>query len=237
MVHFPEELINEILRYALRIYLVEVFTKAHDELHVPHTNRERRSKQPLLVCKRWHAIGIAYLYETVEINHGADMERLRSTIQSSSSDRLRPMVRNLRIDGGYGINLRMVTACTPNVRVLSLQLRTAMKYGTKGLPRALAMLNPTELYLHGLVDGRDKRTKAESNTEVLLNAMPNWTSLVCTHSHCHRKSFVPTPIVCTYIFFWRLEKNYFHPGDVREFHLACGAGHHPIEHTGITDWW
>lgn len=180
MVAIPEELTNEILRYAFLIYPADVFTESHDKPHEPH-HRARRPKRLLLVCKQWHRMGTPYLYETVEITCDDDMKRLMNTLQSSAPPRgrLTSMVRNLRIDGGYGRDLLTVAKLTNNVRVLSVQLRTFSKYPTGGLARALACLNPAEVYLHGLGQ-RHETKKAESNTQILLRAIPGWTALVCT---------------------------------------------------------
>ncbi|KAI0087625.1 hypothetical protein BDY19DRAFT_1091732 [Irpex rosettiformis] len=174
MVPLAEEILNEILRYALRLHPVDIFTVSYTK-NAKHMNRASRpSRHLLLVCKRWRRIGTPYLYETIELTTEDHVKSLLTTLRSSRD--LCPLIRNLRIDGAYGKDLYEVARRTCNVRVLSLQLMTPSRCLTGGLARALACFNPTELYLHGIGE-RHGTKKVITNTKTFLKAFSGWKAL------------------------------------------------------------
>ncbi|KAI0087626.1 hypothetical protein BDY19DRAFT_994936 [Irpex rosettiformis] len=193
MKYLPEELLSEILKYALRLYPVEKFTY----LFVQQAHRPTKL---LLVCKQWHRIGTPYLYETVELTSEAHVKMLVDTLQSSNHH-LGPMVRNLRIDEAYGRNLSIAAQYMNNVRVLSLRLRTTTKCLTGGLACALGFFNPTELYLHGVGQQGFNTKKAEYNTRTFLKAITSWTALrqisFVHNPRCIEPLSLPPPLVAT----------------------------------------
>ncbi|KAI0768885.1 hypothetical protein BC629DRAFT_1269052, partial [Irpex lacteus] len=74
----------------------------------------------LLVCKQWHRIGTPLLYETVKIADESQMQLLADTLQTNPA--LGPLIRHLRLDGGYGRPLHAIVKAALNIRVLSLEL-------------------------------------------------------------------------------------------------------------------
>ncbi|KAI0733863.1 hypothetical protein BC629DRAFT_544242 [Irpex lacteus] len=164
---FPEETIHSILRLTLCVNVVDTCTDSDFRLRPPiHL---------LLVCKQWHRIGTPLLYETVKIADESQMQLLADTLQTNPA--LGPLIRHLRLDGGYGRPLHAIVKAAPNIRVLSLELQVLSKTSVTGLLRSLPQFNPTELYLHSMIRGRRDNNKSRALTTSVLEAMKRWDSL------------------------------------------------------------
>lgn len=174
----PEELLCEVLKYNFSIGPI------HDSFsdsakHVTDVSHDGQFDMPpsaaLLVSTRWLRVGTPLFYRTVIIKSIDQVRQLGRVLKANPY--LGALVRNLRLEGGYGRELLAVVKHMTQVDSLSLNAYAKSKDTKAGLVRALPLLNPTRLYLHGL-----RRWESNKNTtalrDALFEAWSTWTSLV-----------------------------------------------------------
>ena len=168
----PEEILRDILKYSTSVSLVDIFMKLNTRVMDPPSSARAGL---LLVCKRWLRVGTPLVYETVVLDCEDKIRKLARTLRHNPI--LGSMVRNLRVDGGYGLPFWMVAKLFSKVCVFAINIKTLSKSYNSGLSRALQHFDPTELYVHGFGE-KDKTKKSKANSKYIIDAISGWKSLV-----------------------------------------------------------
>ena len=165
----PDEILREILQLSFSIDVAKKFREWSWNL--------RSRGKILLVCKRWLRVATPLFYETVALRTETQVKSLASFVRANPL--LGAMIRNLRIDGGYGRHLYTIVKHAPRIRAISVQLHVLSKDSNTGLLQALPCMDPTEIYVHNRARRRrDMNKKWQANKNAVVQAMSTWKSLV-----------------------------------------------------------
>lgn len=160
----PEEILYHVLTYCICVDVTDRFLRFR---RWPPLQRVRF----LLVSKQWLRVGTPLLYDTIELFEEPQVEQLAWILRSHPD--LGFLVRNLRLQQCYGRHLSSVVKRMPNVRSLSIDAQVRTRNKLAALGRALPLLNPTELYIHGV----DTSSKGATFLQAVYDIMPQWSSL------------------------------------------------------------
>ncbi|KAI0793162.1 hypothetical protein BC629DRAFT_1593045 [Irpex lacteus] len=153
----PEELLREIFRNLLYVP-IDIYFSQTDRFYTEFPAYKSNLTSLLLVCKKWLRIATPLLYETIGIGTEAQMGRLAYTLRSNPT--LGVMIRNLRLDGGFGKHLYTVAKCAPHIQTLSVRVHPGDRGANVGYLHALPSMKPTTLYVHGLLsEGHSKKQR------------------------------------------------------------------------------
>lgn len=170
----PEELLREIFRNLLHVPVDAYFSQT-DRFYTEFPVYESNLTSLLLVCKKWLRIATPLLYESIGIGTEAQMGRLAYTLRSNPT--LGLIIRNLRLDGGFGKHLYTVAKCAPHIQTLSVRVHPDDRGANVGYLHALPCMKPTMLYVHGLLcDGHSKKQRIM--VEATFLAIRAWLPLV-----------------------------------------------------------
>ncbi|KAJ3556015.1 hypothetical protein NM688_g2262 [Phlebia brevispora] len=177
----PEELLAEILGHVLCLPPTlfagfeyhDFFTSDASYKHLL-TVPCPRQLSVLLVCKRWHRIGLPLLYETVVLKTPEHTNSVLNAI--TETPHLGDAIKRIAISGGVGAPLAALLSLARGVRTLKLQIEVDKEEDVSGICRGLAMVAPSRLML----DVRPMRYFNQKEQEVvnaLVSVIPQWTSL------------------------------------------------------------
>lgn len=178
----PEETVHEILVYALSITPEHRFLRACNwEPQRSMTKLESLGcttpePQTLRVCKRWRRIGTPILYRSVFLYCKDHVKNFADTL--SANPELGKLVRNLRLDGGYGTHLYAASKHLKNLHSLAILSDILAKESTAGLARALPTLNPVQVFFRGPIYHYARNKKSQDVFHIFCKAITNWPSLV-----------------------------------------------------------
>lgn len=171
----PNELIREILCPGFQVPNETL----HDVSDISPFFRP--SHQPcsliLLVCKRWMIVGTPLLYHIVILRSKAQAYALERTLRKNKE--LGPLVKKLRVEGGYGAPMRTIITSSPNIQDLVISLDLRSSDSVKGLLSSLSTINPTSLVI---LDPISKEAKVNAPlrqlSEKLIACFKTWSNLV-----------------------------------------------------------
>ncbi|GJE97701.1 hypothetical protein PsYK624_139220 [Phanerochaete sordida] len=184
----PEELLREILAYALYV--------PHDEFcrppaldpavasEKPASKKKRKASRAglLLVSKRWLRVGTPLLYECLRLSRRKHARLVTKVLQENP--RLGNAVRCLRLEGAYSKKLADVVKLTPRVRTLYIDVDVDASQRINGLLKALPLLNPENLFLRDC--SRTPDTRKREICAAIADAISDRTwSLLKTYTNLH----------------------------------------------------
>ena len=172
----PVEVWGTVLQHCFNIHVDKEFSQPWSPLSPLYSRVE---SQLLLVCKEWYRVGTPLFYETVAVKTNSTMRQLATTLNSNPT--LGLMIHNLRLDGGYGLQLHALLKCTPNVENLSLHLDLGVGAPVTGFLRCIPdsnILKPRALYIHHLLFAGNKHNNRLTIVNAAWEAIMSWTSLV-----------------------------------------------------------
>ncbi len=174
----PEELLLDILKiyFHTQTSLLDFFTEDHEAWEYTHLSpNDRFPSHLLLVCKQWTRIITPLLYANVLLRSDDDVALFARTLTENRA--LGPLVRNLRLDGGYARQLGEVAKHLPAVRGLAIELQMLSKTTVSGLFKAMSLFDPTDVYLHSVTRPRENQKSVDVARRV-YDQLPKWKSLV-----------------------------------------------------------
>lgn len=176
----PEELINEILKHAIQAHPDTFLDPSHDRalFHRPDTpSSPLGGSHLLLVSKRWLRIGTPLLYTSLWLSADAHTHTLLRIFEENPA--LGALVRDLRLDGGFGSELHGVVLYTPNVRNVYLSWSIGQGHSMVGLWNAMPVLRPRKLWLGPHGDVMKEGHEAAGLTSLLATCIGgSWDTLV-----------------------------------------------------------
>ncbi|KAI0733864.1 hypothetical protein BC629DRAFT_1571846 [Irpex lacteus] len=131
----PEEIIYEILKPVFHTIIIDTFIQ-RPALALYGCKYGSSPELPYhlpLVCKQWHRIITPLLYATVELRTEAGMRLLANTLAATPA--LGLLIRHLRLNAGYGLQLYTIVKSAPNIRIVSLNIHVLSKHTIAGLLR------------------------------------------------------------------------------------------------------
>lgn len=191
----PEELLSEILAYALYLpsdfFLVfsgclrwdvagsQNLAGVHSALPDVDTRIQRTAV--LLVCKQWLRIGSPLLYESLKLKTSKDVEAVHGLL--SVNPALGRAIRRLRIESMYMQGLDKVVQYMPSVHTVFIsvqKLETSPEASTvSSFVTAMQELNPTRAFLWKQhVGWTTRRLPIEELDRALGASLSRWTRLV-----------------------------------------------------------
>lgn len=171
-----DETLCEIFSIAFYLAVIDGFARVREAAPTYKPFNLERPRNLVRVCKRWHRIATPYLYESIEIKSDWAMQRLAETLEKKPD--FGRFIRNLCVNGAYAQHLHTVAKLAPNVRVLGLQAKIASRDSNAGLSKALALHNPTEVWLYQMRNCNDNQKSMGSVTKIFGAMQTKWTSLV-----------------------------------------------------------
>lgn len=138
-----------------------------------------RCSHLLRVSRRWHRVGGPLLYKYLRIKTREDMKAVNQVFLSNP--RLGLAVRNLRLEGWMGSELRQIVSHCPNIKSLCIY-RATMKAADSvaGLRQILPLMTVDHLYYDRRRWRGPNKTERELQKIVQGAMTESWTSLVCS---------------------------------------------------------
>lgn len=181
----PEEITHKILCHCLCIISLHRFLMG--SVISPRAKRARLREfgdhgrsNTLLVCKEWLRIGTPLFYQTILLTNNCQLQQLANTLRISPQ--LGELVRNVRLEGGYGKKLATVLNHFPNLHSLAVRAYSPAKHTNAGLVAALPNLKPVQLFIFDLTSYNGQHTgvnlKRQNIHSALCKTIANCTSLV-----------------------------------------------------------
>ncbi|GJE91927.1 hypothetical protein PsYK624_080790 [Phanerochaete sordida] len=166
----PEEILREILSYNILIRR-EAFLLL--ELPGEYTSRAR-NPQLLRVSKRWLRIGTPLLYTFLWLATPEQVAAVAALFRAHPH--VGRAVRGLQLEGGFGRELVPLVRAAPNVEDVYLHLGIKSADSVAGLTKALALFDPSGLYV-GLQTWRDNASKRAVWAALHTCVTEKWTKL------------------------------------------------------------
>lgn len=171
----PEELVRDVLTYALRIPLEEFFLR-YDGLYdtkLEYSDPDARAPPQyhiLLVCKRWHRIGLPVLYTSLALSSDRQTKRVAATIQIDPH--LGRAIRHVRLrGGGYGPELYTILKAATKLDAISIATTMSVRDSLAGLRRVLPTLDPRVLCVYSPRAKPGGRGVKDGQLDALLQSM------------------------------------------------------------------
>lgn len=175
----PEELLVSILAFELR--LADRFFQ-DERLESYASSAKSTSSNLLLVCKRWLRLGRPILYEGILLRSSRQSRSLASTFRENPD--FGTLVRRLRLEAGFVIELKVVLATTSKIRTLFLNTNLPYTEKVTGLCSSLVNVDPQRLILKDQNLPSKSLTKNRSTVvEQLRRCIQCWSSMVCPINH------------------------------------------------------
>lgn len=173
----PEEVLREILGYALAKPLESFFTSHRSEADREQNRESVPQSNVLLVCKVWWRVGTPLLYVSTCLSTPEHTRIVAKTLKTTP--RLGFAIQNLRLDAGFGPDLAPVARLARNVKSLYVNTAISAEESLGGLRRALLLLQPTTLFVHS-PDKRNHNVK-QTQVDALLEAMIRQQPAIVSH--------------------------------------------------------
>ncbi|KAJ6498117.1 hypothetical protein C8R47DRAFT_1112913 [Mycena vitilis] len=140
----PDEIISEILSLSALKIPDEIFS---DNARVsPFASYSRSTSAFLLVCKAWLRVSTPLLYNLVVIRSKAQAQALEAALKSNNA--LGMFIKKLRVEGGFGLSMKLILKASPNITDLCLSLAIWSADGVSGLCQGLHLIDPIRLIIH-----------------------------------------------------------------------------------------
>ncbi|KAI0323822.1 hypothetical protein GY45DRAFT_1332222 [Cubamyces sp. BRFM 1775] len=173
--HVPEELLENILTYALCIpsATFEAWREPFTFAATPLSN----APDILAVSKRWNTIGTPLVWDAVILRNPPNTRAFAEALQRPQTKQLRlaHRLRRLRIETGYN-HFSKILSSTPCISDLFLGLNLCNEDTVSGLARTLKKINPSRLYLDGLETIYNQQFMVNL-LKAVTAALPDWTNL------------------------------------------------------------
>ncbi|KAJ7451076.1 hypothetical protein FB451DRAFT_710125 [Mycena latifolia] len=139
----PDEIISEILSPALKISDKDF----SDNMSIsPFASSSGSTSAFLLVCKAWLRVSTPLLYHVVIIRSKAQARALETALKSNKD--LGAFIKKLRVEGGFGLTMKTILQCSPNITDLFMSMAIWSSDGVAGLCQGLHLIDPLRLVLH-----------------------------------------------------------------------------------------
>ncbi|GJE91886.1 hypothetical protein PsYK624_080370 [Phanerochaete sordida] len=177
----PEELVHDVLSYALHIPLDDFFLVDTETDDAETKPRLRTASPPpsafLLVSKQWHRIGLPLLYASLALSSSGALHAVAAAV--TADPRLGRAIRAVRLRGAYGPALYTILRAAPQLRALSIATTAAAEDSLAGLRRAVPALDPRVLCVYSPLGGRGGWNAKRCQLDALLqSAVRTWRNLV-----------------------------------------------------------
>ncbi|KAJ7639941.1 hypothetical protein DFH06DRAFT_1430487 [Mycena polygramma] len=171
--NLPDEIISEILSPTLKVP-ESMFSDTSLESPFGTISSSSSPSSTLLVCKSWLRVATPLLYSFVIIRSKAQANALQAALQNPDLGR---MVKNLRVEGGFGKPMHQILQSTPNIRHIVLSLHLRASDSADGLAKGLSLINPSCLTI---VDDTGMYLKNKSVVKLMdaiKASLPKWDNL------------------------------------------------------------
>ncbi|KAF8191879.1 hypothetical protein K438DRAFT_1830198 [Mycena galopus ATCC 62051] len=171
----PDEIVSEILTPLLK-HPDKVFSDRSPEK--PLLAPGYSSSTYLLVCKAWLRVSTPLLYNVVILRTTAQAEALQTVLKSNKE--FGPIIKKLRVEGGFGNAMKTILKCAPNITDLFLTFLLWGSDNVRGLCSGLALINPRRVIV---VDADGWNVEPKQNKQVtqlfnsVLDLIPKWDNL------------------------------------------------------------
>ena len=173
----PEELVREILIYALDRRLEDFFCVSEG---IPRESADNVHAPPrsgiLLVCKRWHRIGLPLLYTSLAIASDKQLKAVASALKVDPP--LGRSISHVRLRrGSYSGDLFTILKLAKKLDAISISTIVSARESLFGLRRILPTLNPRVLCIYSPIRVRPNVKNAQLDSHI-ESAVQGWKSLV-----------------------------------------------------------
>ncbi|KAJ7606201.1 hypothetical protein FB45DRAFT_950844 [Roridomyces roridus] len=169
----PDEILHEIFSSALSVP-DETFS-SHRSASVPPEAVDEPGSSILLVCKRWLRIATPLLYKTVILRSRGQAQALELALRSNPQ--LGLLIKQLRIEGGYGVSMYTVLRAAKNLADICVSLDLDEKDSSKGLCHGLKLISPARLVLVYYPAQFTIRRSTLDLIEAVVTCIPKWNNL------------------------------------------------------------
>jgi hypothetical protein len=169
----PDEILHEIL---LHVFSVPDDKFASTAEQSPFSSVFQSSSEMLLVCKRWLRVAYPNFYRTAVIRSSGQAQALADTLKANKD--LGKYIKNLRLEGGYGIAIHTILTLAPNITDLYLSLIIWSHDSVSGLCRSLTAINPSRVILYDAPFQAKFNAKARQLALKLCECIRGWSNLV-----------------------------------------------------------
>ncbi|TFK98309.1 hypothetical protein BDV98DRAFT_486758, partial [Pterulicium gracile] len=113
----PDELVKEMLSSLLLVPESKFFNVRKIS---PFATPSPSCSAYLVVCKQWMRVATPLLYDCIVVRSKAQAQAMTQVLKNNPN--FSPLVKKLRVEGGFGMQMNHIITSCPNITDLTLSL-------------------------------------------------------------------------------------------------------------------